>query len=205
MTKILSLTTALVALLLVPMLAGDVAIAGDKCPTPCIQSASAGVATDAASAQNASSCRGGTAAASEKKAETKQAHLCGSCGEIKGGESCCAAGAAKCDKCGLAKGSPGCCKIEKGEDVALCGHCGEIKGGEKCCAKDATACGACGLQAGSPGCKAACTMTLCDHCGEIKGGEKCCAADATKCGKCGLHAGSPGCKATCMKKESGEV
>ena len=78
--------------------------------------------------------------------------LCGGCGQIKGSDACCAAGAKKCDKCGLTKGSPGCCKIEKGTDVELCTKCGQIEGADACCAAGAKKCAKCGLAKGSPGC-----------------------------------------------------
>jgi len=39
--------------------------------------------------------------------------LCGSCGELKGTEACCAEGAEACSKCQLNKGAPGCCKLKK--------------------------------------------------------------------------------------------
>ena len=39
--------------------------------------------------------------------------LCTKCGQIKGTDVCCKAGAEKCAKCGLDKGSPGCCKLPK--------------------------------------------------------------------------------------------
>ncbi len=86
-----------------------------------------------------------------KKAK-KALTLCGSCGELKGGEKCCAKDAKKCSKCSLNAGSPGCCKIKKGKDVKLCSKCGDIAGSEKCCAKDAKKCSKCGLNAGSPAC-----------------------------------------------------
>ena len=56
--------------------------------------------------------------------------LCGSCGQVKGAETCCAEGAADCMTCGLDKGSPGCCKMEKGEDVTLCNGCGSAAGSD---------------------------------------------------------------------------
>ena len=34
--------------------------------------------------------------------------ICGGCGEIKGGENCCVADAAKCSHCGFNAGSLGC-------------------------------------------------------------------------------------------------
>ena len=36
--------------------------------------------------------------------------LCKGCGQVKGSDECCKAGAVKCTECGLDKGSPGCCK-----------------------------------------------------------------------------------------------
>jgi len=65
------------------------------------------------------------------------AMLCGGCGEIKGGDDCCAKDATVCTGCGLHKGSPGCCKMEKGTDVKICG-CGAPAGSDACkenCAK----------------------------------------------------------------------
>jgi len=79
--------------------------------------------------------------------------LCAKCGQIKGSELCCKAGAEKCSKCGLAKGSPGCCRLNGAtEAVCLCTYCGEIKGSDKCCKPGATKCTKCGLNMGSPGC-----------------------------------------------------
>lgn len=77
--------------------------------------------------------------------------LCGSCGQMKGSDVCCAEGATACEGCKLAKGSPGCCKMAKGEDAALCTGCGHIKGAEACCTEGAERCG-CGMIKGSPGC-----------------------------------------------------
>ncbi len=77
--------------------------------------------------------------------------LCGSCGQIKGTDACCAEGGATCAKCELTKGSPGCCEIEKGTNVQLCTKCGQIKGADACCAADAEKCVKCGLAKGSPG------------------------------------------------------
>ena len=82
----------------------------------------------------------------------ESATLCGSCGQVKGGEACCAEGAAACEGCKLAKGSPGCCKIEAGSDVVLCAGCGEAKGTEACCAEGAEKCAKCNLHKGAPGC-----------------------------------------------------
>ena len=77
--------------------------------------------------------------------------LCGGCGQIKGTDSCCAAGASTCVGCGLAKGSPGCCNMAKGQSATLCNGCGQIKGSDACCDDSATRCG-CGMIKGSPGC-----------------------------------------------------
>ena len=133
-------------------------------------------------------------AANGETAERLPTRLCGTCGEIKGTEACCAKDAKACGKCGLHKGAPGCCKIEKGEDAALCRKCGEIKGTEACCAKDAEACGKCGLHKGAPGCcKLPARTWKCD-----KNGSKCpksargagaapgggCARKRVKCGRC---------------------
>lgn len=78
--------------------------------------------------------------------------LCGDCGQIKGGDACCAEGAEACGGCELTKGAPGCCKMEKGVDAPLCGDCGQIKGAEACCAADAEKCSGCEKAKGSPGC-----------------------------------------------------
>ncbi len=94
----------------------------------------------------------GAGKATQGAAETAAVFFCGGCGQIKGSDACCAAGAATCSKCGLAKGSPGCCKIKKGTDVQLCTKCGQIKGSDTCCAADAEKCAKCGLAKGSPGC-----------------------------------------------------
>ena len=79
--------------------------------------------------------------------------LCGGCGEIKGGEVCCAENAEQCDGCELTKGSPGCCKIAKGTDVTMCSDCGQVKGSEVCCDADAAKCDGCGMAKGSPLCR----------------------------------------------------
>lgn len=92
-------------------------------------------------------CKGSTSASTDSALA-----LCGDCGQLKGGESCCAAGAADCPDCGLDQGAPGCCKMTKGSDAALCADCGMIKGGEGCCAADAAKCEKCGKIEGSPGC-----------------------------------------------------
>ncbi len=92
------------------------------------------------------------ATTSPAQAESVAPALCGECGQIKGGDACCAADAVTCDKCGLAKGSPGCCKITKGTDAELCTKCGQIKDTDACCAEGAVACDKCGLTKGSPGC-----------------------------------------------------
>ncbi len=94
-------------------------------------------------------------------AEAEHAHgddgahgkLCGSCGDEKGTESCCAESAEKCTDCGLTAGSKLCC-VEldadaKGKD--LCGSCGHVAGSENCCAEDAEKCD-CGMAKGSPLC-----------------------------------------------------
>jgi len=84
--------------------------------------------------------------------------LCCKCGQVKGSDLCCKAGAEKCAMCGLHKGSPGCCRINKivkanpGKDVCLCTYCGEVKGSAKCCKPGAKKCTKCGLNMGSPGC-----------------------------------------------------
>ena len=79
--------------------------------------------------------------------------LCHMCGQIKGSDLCCKAGAQKCMKCGLHKGSPGCCRLAGAKKaVCLCTYCGEIKGSAKCCKPGAAKCGSCGLNKGSPGC-----------------------------------------------------
>ena len=79
--------------------------------------------------------------------------LCYKCGQVKGSELCCKAGAEKCPMCGLHKGSPGCCRIAGAKaDVCLCTYCGEIKGSDKCCKPGAEKCTKCGLDKGSPGC-----------------------------------------------------
>ena len=91
----------------------------------------------------------GTAAPAKK---TGTCVLCCKCGQIKGSELCCKAGAEKCPRCGLHKGSPGCCRLKGAEaDVCLCTYCGEIKGSENCC-KPGERCSKCGLRKGSPGC-----------------------------------------------------
>ncbi len=77
--------------------------------------------------------------------------LCKDCGQVKGGDECCAEGAEIC-KCGFAHGSPACCKLEKtGEDLTLCAACGYAAGSEKCCAEGAEVC-ECGFVHGSPAC-----------------------------------------------------
>ena len=79
--------------------------------------------------------------------------LCCKCGQIKGSDLCCKAGAEKCSKCGLHKGSPGCCRLNGAKaDVCLCTYCGEIKGSDKCCKPNAMKCEKCGLNKMSPGC-----------------------------------------------------
>ncbi len=83
--------------------------------------------------------------------------LCSKCGQVKGSDLCCKAGAEKCSKCGLHKGSPGCCRIKSivektGKDVCLCTYCGEVKGSDKCCKPDSMKCDKCGLNKMSPGC-----------------------------------------------------
>lgn len=91
------------------------------------------------------------AAAAAKKPGT--CVLCWKCGEVKGSDKCCRAGAAKCSRCGLFKGSPGCCRLGGATaPVCLCTYCGEIKGSDKCCELGADKCMRCGLNAGSPGC-----------------------------------------------------
>jgi len=83
--------------------------------------------------------------------------LCGGCGEVKAGEKCCKAEAAKCGGCELHKGSPGCCKMAKGKDAKLCGHCGEVAGGDKCCKPEGREkCGGCNTLKGSAACKVKC-------------------------------------------------
>ena len=87
----------------------------------------------------------------DKKAGT--CVLCCKCGQVKGSDKCCQAGAAKCAKCGLDKGSPGCCRLAGAKaDVCLCTYCGEIKGSDKCCKPGAMKCDKCGLNMKSPGC-----------------------------------------------------
>jgi len=82
--------------------------------------------------------------------------VCAACGEIKGSDKCCVAGAAKCPKCKLNKGSVGCCRNLKpaagAKDVVLCAKCGQVKGSDVCCKADAPKCAKCGLAKGSPGC-----------------------------------------------------
>jgi hypothetical protein len=79
--------------------------------------------------------------------------LCFKCGQVKGSDMCCKAGAEKCSKCGLTKGSPGCCRLDGAKaDVCLCTYCGEIKGSDKCCQPAAMKCEKCGLNKMSPGC-----------------------------------------------------
>ncbi len=51
--------------------------------------------------------------ADKAKAAVAEKALCGKCGQVKGSDLCCKAGAEKCGKCGLDKGSPGCCKLPK--------------------------------------------------------------------------------------------
>ncbi|MFH1037639.1 MAG: hypothetical protein V1789_03085 [PVC group bacterium] len=41
--------------------------------------------------------------------------LCSKCGQVKGTELCCRAGAEKCPHCGLDMGSPGCCRLKTKE------------------------------------------------------------------------------------------
>lgn len=78
--------------------------------------------------------------------------LCGKCGQVAGGEACCAEGAESCSKCSLAKGSPGCCKVEATDGkIALCADCGQVNGSESCCSADGEKC-ACGWHKGSPAC-----------------------------------------------------
>ncbi len=87
-------------------------------------------------------------------AKTPPVDLCSKCGQIKGGELCCKAGAEKCASCGLAKGSPACCKeidFSKGQ-AQICGGCGQIKGSDKCCKSGDAKCPGCGLDKGAPGC-----------------------------------------------------
>ena len=97
-------------------------------------------------------CPPGAKSAAAPGEKAAAVFVCGSCGQIKGADVCCAEDAEVCDKCGLAKGSPGCCKIEKGDDVKLCADCGQIAGSDVCCAEDAEKCSKCGLAKGSPGC-----------------------------------------------------
>ncbi len=78
---------------------------------------------------------------------------CGSCGQAKGSEACCAEGAEKCGECALAKGSPLCCKVPAelaGKD--FCGKCGQAAGSEDCCKEGAEMCVDCGLAKGAPLC-----------------------------------------------------
>jgi hypothetical protein len=103
---------------------------------------------------------GSGAKKSGKAASPKAITLCGRCGEIKGSDKCCRAGATRC-KCGMIKGSPGCCRMPKGcKDVVLCTKCGEIKGSDKCCLPGATRC-SCGAIKGSPGCRIGCAAKKC--------------------------------------------
>ena len=101
---------------------------------------------------------GRMAEAAEKKCDKKKKKpgtcvLCCKCGQVKGSELCCKAGAKKCTKCGLHKGSPGCCRLcGAKKDVCLCTYCGQIKGSDKCCKPKAVKCKKCGLDKGSPGC-----------------------------------------------------
>lgn len=97
---------------------------------------------------------GGECCPPAKPAATKgKVVLCHMCGQIKGSELCCKAGADKCTRCGLHKGSPGCCRLGGAtKDVCLCTYCGEIKGSEKCCKPGLAKCSSCGLNKGSPGC-----------------------------------------------------
>jgi len=90
------------------------------------------------------------ASAEEKKAIV----LCSKCGQVKGSDKCCKAGAAVCGKCGLHAGSPGCCKIPKDakKPYTVCASCGQIKGTSLCCKAGAKKCAKCGMHAGSPGC-----------------------------------------------------
>ena len=89
----------------------------------------------------------------KKKKEPGVCVLCCKCGQIKGSELCCKAGAEKCSKCGMHKGSPGCCRLGGAKkDVRLCTYCGQIKGSDKCCKKGTVKCKKCGLDKGSPGC-----------------------------------------------------
>ncbi len=91
----------------------------------------------------------------KKAAKPWAVTLCGRCGEIKGTDKCCLAGAKRC-ACGAIKGSPGCCKIKiGGKDAALCANCGEVKGSKKCCAPGVKRC-SCGAYKGSPGCRIGC-------------------------------------------------
>lgn len=79
--------------------------------------------------------------------------FCGTCGNAKGGESCCVEGAEKCEKCGMTVGSTLCCKLDDsfaGKD--LCGKCGQVAGTEQCCAEGAEVCASCSLHKGSPLC-----------------------------------------------------
>ncbi len=95
----------------------------------------------------------GAAEEGGKKKQSGVCVLCYKCGQIKGSELCCKAGAKKCTKCGLHKGSPGCCRLNKAKkDVRLCTYCGQLKGSAKCCKKGAAKCKKCGLDKGSPGC-----------------------------------------------------
>lgn len=87
------------------------------------------------------------------QAQADTVALCTACGQIKGGEECCAPDAPACEGCGLAKGAPGCCKIEKGvESAAICTKCGQISGTDVCCKPDQATCDKCGLVKASPGC-----------------------------------------------------
>ena len=47
----------------------------------------------------------------QKGAEIAPETICPMCGQIKGTEQCCKAGAVKCPKCNMDQGSPGCCRI----------------------------------------------------------------------------------------------
>ena len=94
-------------------------------------------------------------AAPAKKCEKKPGTcvLCAKCGQIKGSDLCCKAGAEKCKNCGLHKGSPGCCRLGGAKKpVTLCTYCGQVKGSDKCCKEGAEKCKKCGLHKGSPGC-----------------------------------------------------
>ena len=82
------------------------------------------------------------------------ATLCGKCGEVKGSDNCCAAGAETCSGCGLHAGAPLRC-AHLPEDAAgkdICQACGHVAEEGHACDSDCEKCADCGMHKGAPAC-----------------------------------------------------